>query len=104
GVIGLPQIAVRAMSYKDSKSMHRAILIGTVVVGVIMLGMHMIGAFGQPILPGIDEPDKVIPELALEVLPPWLAGIFLADPLAAIMLIVYSLLLFIVSFFVLYYC
>src|SRR5699024_2295078 len=67
GVIGLPQIAVWAMSYKDSNSMHWAILIGTVVVGVIMLGMHMIGAFGQPILPGIDEPDKVIPELALEV-------------------------------------
>lgn len=97
GVIGLPQIAVRAMSYKDSKSMHRAILIGTVVVGVIMLGMHMIGAFGQPILPGIDEPDKVIPELALEVLPPWLAGILLAAPLAAIMSTVDSLLLLVSS-------
>src|SRR5699024_6138478 len=85
------------MSYKDSKSMHRAILIGTVVVGVIMLGMHMIGAFGQPILPGIDEPDKVIPELALEVLPPWLAGILLAAPLAAIMSTVDSLLLLVSS-------
>src|SRR5699024_4469853 len=97
GVIGLPQIAVRAMSYRDSKSMQRAILIGTVVVGVIMLGMHMIGAFGQPMLPGIDEPDKVIPELALEVLPPWLAGILLAAPLAAIMSTVDSLLLLVSS-------
>src|SRR5699024_5006697 len=32
GVVALPQIAVRAMSYKDSRSMHRAIMIGTVVV------------------------------------------------------------------------
>src|SRR5699024_3652580 len=33
-VVGLPQVAVRAMSYKDSKSMHRAILIGTIAVGI----------------------------------------------------------------------
>src|SRR5699024_8128940 len=48
GVVALPQVAVRAMSYKDSKSMHRAILIGTVAVGVIMLGMHMVGVFAHP--------------------------------------------------------
>src|SRR5699024_9059160 len=40
GVIAIPQIAVRAMSYINSKSMHRAILIGTIVVGTIMFGMH----------------------------------------------------------------
>lgn len=97
GVIGLPQIAVRAMSYKNSKAMHRAILIGTIVVGTIMLGMHMIGVFGRPILPGIEVADKVIPEIALEVLPPWLAGILLAAPLAAIMSTVDSLLLLVSS-------
>lgn len=32
GVVALPQITVRAMSYKDSRSMHRAIIIGTIVV------------------------------------------------------------------------
>src|SRR5690625_7140810 len=37
GVVALPQMAVRAMSYKDSRSMHRAIIIGTIVVGFIML-------------------------------------------------------------------
>lgn len=97
GVIGLPQIAVRAMSYKDSKSMHRAIMIGTVVVGGIMLGMHMIGVFARPILPGIEVADQVIPLIALEVLPPWLAGILLAAPLAAIMSTVDSLLLLVSS-------
>ena len=29
GVVGLPQMAVRAMSYKNSRSMHRALVIGT---------------------------------------------------------------------------
>lgn len=97
GVIGLPQIAVRTMAYKNAKAMHRAILIGTVVVGVIMLGMHLIGIFARPVLPGIEVADQVIPLVALEVLPPWLAGILLAAPMAAIMSTVDSLLLLVSS-------
>lgn len=97
GVVGLPQVAVRAMSYKDSKAMHRAIIIGTIVVGFIMLGMHLIGVFARPILPGIEIGDKVMPMIAMEVLPAWLAGIVLAAPMAAIMSTVDSLLLLVSS-------
>ncbi|GGB57957.1 sodium/panthothenate symporter [Lentibacillus populi] len=97
GVVAVPQVAVRAMSYKDSKSMHRAIMIGTVVVGTIMFGMHLIGVFARPILPGIEVADQVIPLVALEVLPPWAAGLLLAAPLAAIMSTVDSLLLLVSS-------
>ncbi|MBP1970044.1 sodium/pantothenate symporter [Virgibacillus natechei] len=97
GVIALPQVAVRTMSYRNSKAMHRAIIIGTVVVGVIMLNMHLIGVFARPVLPGIDVADQVIPLIALDVLPAWLAGIILAAPLAAMMSTVDSLLLIVSS-------
>lgn len=97
GVVGLPQVTVRAMSYKNSKAMHRAIIIGTIVVGFIMLGMHLIGVFARPILPGIEVGDTVMPLIALEVLPPWLAGVVLAAPMAAIMSTVDSLLLLVSS-------
>lgn len=97
GVVALPQIAVRAMSYKSTKSMHRALIIGTIVVGFIMLNMHLIGVFARPILPGIEVGDKVMPLLALEILPPWLAGLVLAAPMAAIMSTVDSLLLLVSS-------
>ncbi|WP_077328996.1 sodium/pantothenate symporter [Virgibacillus siamensis] len=97
GVIGLPQVSVRAMSYKNSKSMHRALIIGTIVVGFIMLNMHLIGIFARPILPGIEVADKVIPFIALDVLPSWAAGIVLAAPLAAMMSTVDSLLLLVSS-------
>src|SRR5699024_5551217 len=97
GVVALPQITIRAMSYKNSKSMQRAIIIGTIVVGFIMLNMHLIGVFARPILPGIEVADKVMPLLALEVLPPWLAGVVLAAPMAAIMSTVDSLLLLVSS-------
>lgn len=97
GVVGLPQVAVRAMSYKNARAMHRAIIIGTIVVGFIMLGMHLIGVFARPILSGIEVGDKVMPLIAMEVLPPWLAGIVLAAPMAAIMSTVDSLLLLVSS-------
>lgn len=97
GVVGLPQVTVRAMSYKNSKAMHRALIVGTIFVGFIMLNMHLVGVFARPILPGIEVGDKVMPLIALEVLPAWLAGIVLAAPMAAIMSTVDSLLLLVSS-------
>jgi sodium/pantothenate symporter len=49
------------------------------------------------VMPGVEVADKVMPLLALEVLPPWLAGIVLAAPMAAIMSTVDSLLLIVSS-------
>ncbi|NIF60001.1 sodium/pantothenate symporter [Enterobacter sp. Ap-916] len=85
GVIGLPHTAVRCISYKDSKAVHRGIIIGTIVVAILMLGMHLAGALGRAVLPGLTVPDLVIPTLMMQVLPPWAAGLFLAAPMAAIM-------------------
>lgn len=97
GVVGLPQIAVRAMSYKNSKAMHSAIIISTIVVGFIMLGMHLIGVFARPLLPGIKIGDTVMPLLTMKVLPPFAAGIVLAAPMAAIMSTVNALLILVSS-------
>ncbi|MCT1902725.1 sodium/pantothenate symporter [Oceanobacillus sojae] len=97
GVVALPQIAVRAMSYKNTKALHRGIIISTFVVGFIMLNMHLIGVFGKAVLPGIEIGDTVMPELAQAVLPGWVAGIVLAAPMAAIMTTVNSLLLMVSS-------
>lgn len=97
GVIGLPQIAVRAMSYKNSKGMHRAILIGTIGIATIMFGMHLVGIFGRAVVPGIEIGDKVMPALTMDVLPPLLAGVVLAAPMAAIMSTVNALLMMVSS-------
>lgn len=97
GVVGLPQIAVRAMSYKDAKSMHRAILIGTIAIGTIMFGMHLIGVLARPVLPGVEIGDKVMPLLTLKVLPPAVAGFVLAAPMAATMSTVNALLILVSS-------
>ncbi|MFD1007448.1 sodium/pantothenate symporter [Oceanisphaera ostreae] len=85
GVIGLPHSAVRCLAYKDSKAMHKGIIIGTVVGALLMFGMHFAGALGRVLVPELTVPDKVMPTLMLMVLPPIVAGLFLAGPMAAIM-------------------
>ncbi len=84
-MIGLPHTAVRCISYKDSKAVHRGIILGTIVMAILMFGMHFAGALGRAILPDLTIPDQVIPTLMVQVLPPFAAGIFLAAPMAAIM-------------------
>ena len=88
GLIGLPQLAVRSMAYKDSQSLHRALVIGTLVVSILVLGM-----IGRAVVPDLKIPDQVIPTLMVQVLPPLVAGIFLAAPMAAIMSSIDSLLI-----------
>ena len=85
GVIGLPHAAVRCMSYKSSQSLHRGMIISTAMVAFLMLGMHLSGALGRALVPEIDSPDQIMPTLMVTVLPPAIAGIFLAGPMAAIM-------------------
>ncbi|QHB17127.1 sodium/pantothenate symporter [Mannheimia pernigra] len=93
GLIGLPHIAVRSMAYKNSQALHQAMIIGTIMIAILMLGMHLSGILGRAILPDLKVPDQVIPTLMVQVLPPVVAGIFLAAPMAAIMSSIDSMLI-----------
>lgn len=85
GVIGLPHAAVRCMSYKDSQSLHKGIVFSTIMMALLMFGTHLSGALGRAIVPELSSPDQIMPTLMITVLPPLLAGVFLAGPMAAIM-------------------
>jgi sodium/pantothenate symporter len=94
--LGLPQSLVRNMSYKNSKSLHRAMVYGTVVVGAMMLGMHFIGVLSRGVifeLPAGGTTDSLMPHLVVNYLPPVLAGIAIVAPLAAAISTVSSLLI-----------
>ncbi len=49
-----------------------------------MLGMHLAGALGRAVIPNLTVSDQVIPTLMIKVLPPIVAGIFLAAQMSAI--------------------
>ncbi|MEG0307210.1 MAG: sodium/pantothenate symporter [Clostridium sp.] len=94
GTLGLPQNTVRAMGFKDTKSMHNAMIYGTIVFSALMFGMLLAGVLSGAILPpGIANSDIVIPTLVIEIMNPLVAGIFLAAPLAAVMSTVSSMLI-----------
>ena len=93
GILGLPQTTQRCFGYKDSRSMHEAMIMGTLIIGFLLLCMHLAGALGRAVLPDLASGDLVIPTLILEVLPPFWAGVFVAGPLAAIMSTVDTMLL-----------
>lgn len=95
GVLGLPQTAVRGMGFKDTKSCHKAMLIGTIVAGVLMIGMHVAGAWAGALVGNQEfaSSDYVIPTLIQEIMPVGMAGLFLAAPMAAVMSTVSSLLI-----------
>lgn len=84
-VVGLPHTAARCLAYKDSKALHQGMIIGTVVITLLMLGMHLAGALGRALIPQLAITDLAIPTLMQKVLSPTAAGIFLAAPLSAIM-------------------
>jgi len=92
-VVGIPSVSQRAMSYKDSKSLHQGIKYGTVISMILILGMHLVGAFASTLVSGIDSGDLVIPTLTIKLFPSVVAGILLAGPLASIMSTVDSQLL-----------
>ena len=93
GILGLPQTTQRCFGYRDSRSMHDAMIMGTLIIGFLLLFMHLAGVLGRAVMPGLTSGDLIIPSLILELLPPIWAGIFVAGPLAAIMSTVDTMLL-----------
>jgi sodium/pantothenate symporter len=94
--MGLPQSLVRNLGYRDSKSLHRAMLYGTIIIGAMMIGMHLLGVLSRAVITEIPEgktSDAIIPALIVRALPPVLAGIAITGPLAATMSTVSSLLI-----------
>ena len=94
----LPQSVVRTMSYKDTKSLHSAMIWGTVICGAMMIGVTALGVLSAGVLTGDLETyggsvDNIIPTAIVQTLPPWLAGIAIIGPIAASISTVSSLLI-----------
>lgn len=89
----LPHLAVRAMSYKDSKSVHTAMMVGPIIMVVITLGFLTMGLVSHQFHPNMEVGDLALPRTVVDVLPDGIAGIVLAAPLAAAMSTVDSMIL-----------
>ncbi len=95
GTLGLPQTAVRAMGFKNTKSLHSAMWIGALTCSFVIVGMHLAGCWAGALVDTANLPtsDYFVPYIVQKIMPVGIAGIFLAAPMAAVMSTADSLLI-----------
>ena len=95
GTLGLPQTAVRAMGFRDTRSLHKAMWIGALTCSFVIVGMHLAGCWAGALVDTADLPtsDYFVPYIVQQIMPVGVAGVFLAAPMAAVMSTVDSILL-----------
>lgn len=96
--LSLPQSVVRGISYKDTKALHNAMIIGTVVIGAMTLVATWIGVISKgvltaPITAYGNSVDNIMPVAIVQSLTPFWAGVIIIGPIAATISTVSSLLL-----------
>ena len=102
GTAGQPSNMVRLMAFKGTNVLRKSILSISIYFTMIYLLLVVIFCCGRILLPGMEiDSDRIMPELAATVTGnagvPWLAGLLLAAPFAAVMSSVDSFLLMVSS-------
>ncbi len=91
--MGVPQLMVRFMSARSEKSLVPAMTISITVILLFDLGAVLTGMAGRALMPGLGDPEQILPLLSNSLLPPVWAGVMMVVVLAAIMSTVDSLLI-----------
>jgi len=99
---GQPSNMVRLMSFNNTTTLRRAIVTVSIYFSLIYFPLVIIFCCGRVLMPGMEvESDRIMPALAEQVTrtagKPWLAGLLVAAPFAAVMSSVDSFLLMISS-------
>jgi len=85
------------MGFKSTKNLHSAMWIGAIVCGFVIGGMHLAGVWLGGVYDwqgaALPSSDYLVPWATMAIMPPVIAGIFLAAPMAAVMSTVSSLLI-----------
>lgn len=86
GYLGQPHLLTRYMAIRRTSELRRGSAIAMGWTLVSYWGAPMIGIMGVAVLgPGLADPDTVMPALAIELFPGWIAGLMIAGATAAMM-------------------
>ena len=99
---GQPSNMVRLMAFKDSRTLKHSIFMVSIYYTLIYFPLVLIFCCARVVLPGWEvDADRIMPEMARAVTEsagmPWLAGLLVAAPFAAVMSTMDSFLLMISS-------
>ena len=87
GYMGQPHLLARFMAIKEPDQLRKGTVIGISWAVLAFWGAMFIGLFGIVVFSGtqIADPEKVMPMMATQLLPGWLAGILISGAIAAMM-------------------
>lgn len=102
GGAGQPSNMVRLLSFKDTKTLRYSIFTVAIYYSVIYFSLVVIFCCARVLMPGMEiDPDRTMPDFAARLTQnagmPWLAGLLVAAPFAAVMSSVDSFLLVVSS-------
>ncbi len=95
--MGQPSTMVRLMAFRDSRTLRWSILYLTFYNICIYIPIIFIFIAARSILPGLQNPDEVMPRLVIHLAHPLIAGLILAAPYGAVMSTVSGFLLIVAS-------
>ena len=85
GYLGQPHLLSRYMAIRKPRDVKAGMMIAMVWVLIAYWGAVFVGIVAAGTIPGIDDAETVMPLLALELMPGWLAGLVIAGAVAAMM-------------------
>lgn len=92
-VAGQPALITRFLASKDTPSLRRASLLIGCYILLLYPAVIFVGILGRVLVPDLATGDHAMPATILAVVPPAVAGLVLAAPMAAIMSTISSFLL-----------
>ncbi|WP_048151824.1 sodium/proline symporter [Palaeococcus ferrophilus] len=90
GYLGQPHIVTRYMSVEDPRKLRRpGIFISGIWTTIVLWGAFFAGFLGfalyQAGMLNVSDPERVIPAMAVELMPSWIAGFVIAGIISAVM-------------------
>lgn len=84
GEPGQPHIIQRFLSAKDDQTIRQGSVIAMVWVIIVMTGSNLLGLIGRILVPVIDDPEYIFPQVTMDIMHPIIAGIVIGAIFAAI--------------------
>ena len=85
GYLGQPHLLTRYMAIRSSSEVRHGRTIAMAWVLLAYWGAAFVGLVGIGLVPGLEDPEQVMPLLAVRLLPAWFAGLAIAGGIAAMM-------------------
>ena len=91
--VSQPSLMTRFLAAKDTRTLKKASFLIGLYILLLYPAIMTLGVISRMLVPDLESPDHAIPAVILATVPPLLAGLVLASPLAAIMSTISSFLL-----------